>query len=197
MFDPRNLKREYQYSATPTQYAGTVYRSKLEARWALFFDLVGIKFNYEPKHIEFTSSIDGEKTGYLPDFWMPDLNGGSYVEIKPDAPAPNEIEKAVKLCRQTGRPVYIHFSILHLWDHDGNDRVNVLINEHDPAFSPWLFLPSDWFSDQVNIAACCGHVIGPIGGATWYMHDMYWRNAKTGKHQIVPDLLYKAMEREF
>lgn len=46
-----------------TVYNGYRFRSRLEARWAVFFDAMGIKYEYEPEGFEFE---DGTK--YLPDF---------------------------------------------------------------------------------------------------------------------------------
>lgn len=42
----------------PTMYAGTRFRSRLEARWACFFDLLGWRWEYEPFDLD----------GYIPDF---------------------------------------------------------------------------------------------------------------------------------
>jgi hypothetical protein len=58
--------------AIPTMYDGTEYRSRLESKWAAFFDLIGWKFTYEP--------VDGN--AYLPDFLV---HGRSplMIEIKP------------------------------------------------------------------------------------------------------------------
>jgi hypothetical protein len=39
---------EYKFKAHPTKYAGVLFRSRLEARWAAFFDLVKWKWEYEP-----------------------------------------------------------------------------------------------------------------------------------------------------
>jgi len=39
---------EYTIKAHPTLYKGVMYRSRLEARWAVFFDLAGWKHEYEP-----------------------------------------------------------------------------------------------------------------------------------------------------
>jgi hypothetical protein len=39
---------EYTIAAIPTVYKGIKYRSRLEARWAAFFDLLGFEFEYEP-----------------------------------------------------------------------------------------------------------------------------------------------------
>ncbi len=58
-----------------TIYKGYRFRSRLEARWAVFFDSLGIKWEYEPEGIEFD---DG--TRYLPDFYLPDSN--QFFEVK-------------------------------------------------------------------------------------------------------------------
>ena len=58
-----------------TLYAGILFRSRLEARWAMYFDLLGYEWDYE---LEGFSTKFG---GYLPDFYLPKL--GIFVEIKP------------------------------------------------------------------------------------------------------------------
>lgn len=64
-------------SVTPiqTEYDGYLFRSRLEARWAVFFDNAGIDYEYEPEGFD----LNGEY--YLPDFYLPDFE--IYVEIKP------------------------------------------------------------------------------------------------------------------
>lgn len=62
--------------AIETHYAGHRFRSRLEARWAVFFDSLGIKWEYEPQGY----LVGPERTPYLPDFWLPDLN--VWVEVK-------------------------------------------------------------------------------------------------------------------
>jgi len=57
-----------------TRYAGHRFRSRLEARWAVFFDHLGIEWQYEPECFK----IAGK--GYLPDFWLPGLC--TWVEVK-------------------------------------------------------------------------------------------------------------------
>lgn len=64
--------------AIETEYKGYKFRSRLEARWAVFFDAIGIKWEYEPEGYQFE---DG--TMYLPDFYLLDLK--TYVEIKPES----------------------------------------------------------------------------------------------------------------
>src|SRR5215469_15225967 len=47
-----------------TEYDGRRFRSRLEARWAVFFNALNIKFLYEDQGFD----IDGE--AYLPDFCL-------------------------------------------------------------------------------------------------------------------------------
>lgn len=49
-------------SAIETRYKGYRFRSRLEARWAMFYDLVGVSWTYETDPL----SVNGE--AYLPDF---------------------------------------------------------------------------------------------------------------------------------
>lgn len=63
--------------AIETAYAGRLFRSRLEARWAVFFDSLGIHWQYEPQGFE---AVDGSR--YLPDFYLPDLQ--TWVEVKGD-----------------------------------------------------------------------------------------------------------------
>ena len=58
-----------------TVYNGYRFRSRLEARWAVFFDTLGIRYEYEPEGFVLS---DGTK--YLPDFWLTDLH--VWVEVK-------------------------------------------------------------------------------------------------------------------
>ena len=66
-----------------TRYKGYKFRSRLEAKWAVFFDACGIDWDYEPEGF----CIDGE-INYLPDFLLHDVFVQAvgvidlYVEIK-------------------------------------------------------------------------------------------------------------------
>lgn len=60
--------------AIDTIYNGFKFRSRLEARWAIYFDLIGLEYEYEPDGID----IDG--IPYLPDFYIPKHN--TFAEIK-------------------------------------------------------------------------------------------------------------------
>lgn len=64
--------------AIETHYNGHRFRSRLEARWAVFFDSLGISWEYEKEGF----NVDG--TWYLPDFYLPHLD--LWIEIKPGDP---------------------------------------------------------------------------------------------------------------
>lgn len=61
-----------------TVYNGYRFRSRLEARWAVFFDAAGIRYVYEPEG--FQVDLGDRVIRYLPDFYLPDF--GIYVEVK-------------------------------------------------------------------------------------------------------------------
>jgi hypothetical protein len=66
--------------AIETRYNGYRFRSRLEARWAVFFDAAGIPYEYEPEG--FFVGGWSEKTPYLPDFRL--CNQNLWVEVKGD-----------------------------------------------------------------------------------------------------------------
>jgi hypothetical protein len=62
--------------AIQTRYAGCRFRSRLEARWAVFFDAMGIPWQYESQ-----GYYIGGRT-YLPDFYLTEC--ATWVEVKGD-----------------------------------------------------------------------------------------------------------------
>lgn len=93
-----------EIKAIETHYNGHRFRSRLEARWAVFFDAVGITYEYEPE------GYVNNGQSYLPDFYLPyATNYGCFVEVKPNDPSRlPEIAKAVNcLCFQTAKPLVI------------------------------------------------------------------------------------------
>lgn len=66
-----------------TVYNGYRFRSRLEARWAVFFDALGIKYEYEPEGFDL-----GEAGWYLPDFLVKSIDGDTwFYEVKPSLDA--------------------------------------------------------------------------------------------------------------
>lgn len=99
-----------------TRYKGYFFRSRLEARWAVFFDSLGVDWEYEPEGFEFP---DGSR--YLPDFLLSTLGSyGPYVEIKGEPPTEDEIKKMCDLCFHTTSYGYI------LWGPPGKHSIGYI-----------------------------------------------------------------------
>jgi hypothetical protein len=64
--------------AIPTIYNGVQFRSRLEAKWAAFFDLLGWPWQYEPFDLD----------GWIPDFL---LGADILIEVKPVVEYPHDI----------------------------------------------------------------------------------------------------------
>lgn len=77
-----------------TIYNGYRFRSRLEARWAVFFDVLGIEYEYEPEGFEL-----GDGLRYLPDFYLPENDVWVEVKGKPADQIPDsELEKIIRFC---------------------------------------------------------------------------------------------------
>ena len=83
-----------EIKAIETRYKGYRFRSRLEARWAVFFDTLGIRWEYEPEGYVL------EHGPYLPDF---DTEIG-FVEIKGSGGRTEEDETLlIDLHRESGK----------------------------------------------------------------------------------------------
>jgi hypothetical protein len=86
-------------SVLPTYYKHYAFRSRTEARWAVFLDLAYVVYRYEYEGFDLGGGW------YLPDFWLPEHQ--IWLEIKGDMPTTEEREKAQQLAAGTGHPVVI------------------------------------------------------------------------------------------
>lgn len=89
----------FKAKAINTHYNGFFFRSRCEARWAVFFDKLGIEYVYEPEGFELKSGR------YLPDFYLPKWR--CWVEIKGENATPDERKKCRDLMMQDGRVVLL------------------------------------------------------------------------------------------
>jgi hypothetical protein len=90
MKEPKMKTENNGIRAIETRYRGCLFRSRLEARWAVFYDSLGIEWRYEPEGFNL-----GELGLYLPDFWLPQL--ALVIEIKPHENFPTETSEKVWL----------------------------------------------------------------------------------------------------
>jgi hypothetical protein len=81
-------------STIETAYNGVTFRSRTEARWAVFFDAAGIPWQYEPEGFEFC----GER--YVPDFWLP--REQTYFEVKGELPALDTLDRLYRFSSVSG-----------------------------------------------------------------------------------------------
>lgn len=86
--------------AIETRYKGYKFRSRLEARWAVFFDSLGLKWDYEPEGFDL-----GSEGWYLPDFYIHDWN--AYCEIKPRATEAVHWKKPPALAIQCNKFIFL------------------------------------------------------------------------------------------
>lgn len=85
--------------AIRTTYKGIEFRSRTEARWALFFDELGIPWEYEREGYELPSGW------YVPDFWLPQQD--CVWEVKGVRPTKQESALAGEVSAELGCEVFV------------------------------------------------------------------------------------------
>lgn len=92
-----------EIKAIETTYKGYKFRSRIEARWAVVFDTLGIPWEYEKEGYDLPSGA------YLADFWLPTaehpFGKGVWFEVKGEAPKQIEKQLAAELATATGHAV--------------------------------------------------------------------------------------------
>jgi hypothetical protein len=81
----------YTINPIETRYKGTTFRSRLEAKWAAMFDLLGWNWKYEPCDFN----------GWIPDFAIIGKRSHVFVEVKPVFLLPPEVAKMIEKSRCT------------------------------------------------------------------------------------------------
>lgn len=113
-----------------TEYNDYRFRSRLEARWAVFFDSLGITYKYEEEGYDL-----GDGVRYLPDFWLP--RHDCWIEIKKGEPSAEELHTAGLLAAQSGKWVDIFAGD----PHPGTFKVIALQStrpQHQPSLWPYV-----------------------------------------------------------
>lgn len=95
--------------AIETVFRGNRFRSRIEARWAVFYTEMGIRYEYEREGFDL-----GEAGLYLPDFWLPDL--GFWVEIKGTKMTDAEEAKVSALADAADQRVYVFTGDIPVFD---------------------------------------------------------------------------------
>jgi hypothetical protein len=131
-----------EIKAIPTRYKGYTFRSRLEARWAVVFETLGVSWSYEKEGYELSN---GE--WYLPDFWISDWK--AFLEVKPR------------------RRFFIDAMVKAQQLADGSDR-DVILLAGDPWFGEYQAMT---FSPQTYVIPGCKFYQCPDCGAIWLASD--------------------------
>ncbi|MGO8948480.1 MAG: hypothetical protein ACLQUY_12630 [Ktedonobacterales bacterium] len=111
-----------------TVYKGYRMRSRLEARWAVFLDSLGIPWEYEKE------GYDLGGVPYLCDFWLPEQC--DWFEVKPHAPTDGEEQKAEKLALETDSRVTMGLTIPSPW-YEGLPGGRKALLGYSPTLWAW------------------------------------------------------------
>lgn len=167
-----------------TYYNGIKFRSRAEARWAVFFDACGIKWEYEPE-----GYVVGDNLCYLPDFLIHNVgirgsekNGQTfdlYIEVKgSNKITSEEIEKIDKFSAVTNE------EDREDWDKMLKNKKNILVvgsvpqnlddmralNNEDNDFYSFKYIDEDTY--QLYLCVKDNQLL-LRGSDTNYMSDIY------------------------
>lgn len=159
-----------------TRYAGHRFRSRTEARWAVFMDHLNVPWEYEPQGYV----VDG--TPYLPDFLVwPDTDLAFWLEIKGTFPTDDELAKARGLAEGTETDTYVYWGKLeapapnlsHLTDmqYMGADQGGYIWVD-DRGWAEYPTLPPAWQLGLTPTAFRFGPRANPkIKSGFWWWTD--------------------------
>jgi hypothetical protein len=125
--------------AIETGYRGHRFRSRLEARWAVFFDALGLHYDYEPEGYQLTSGW------YLPDFWLPAWRCWFEVKPFPDSQHLQSSDHDFKLCLDILNEVRGELAILTQGTPWPGEHCSWVIS-NDPADQPFWAMCHNHFT---------------------------------------------------
>jgi hypothetical protein len=139
-----------------TRYKGYRFRSRLEARWAVFMDCLGIEYLYEDEGFVLPNGKQ-----YLPDFKVPAWK--SYLEVKPAHPSTEEIRKLWELVQDTGWFGLILYG--DVWP--GAHGIALIKPEDDWVRATCLIPPYNQFGQCRRCEGTCLLMEDEWGGGAW------------------------------
>lgn len=160
----------FQIQPIPTMYNDVKFRSRVEARWAVFFDAAGLRYQYEPDGFVV---FEG---GYLPDFWLPDVK--MFFEVKGVDPDMEEMVKCAALCRRAECDVLLAVGAPEerfqmLWFHRGDAREGRYVFAHDRYAAAGFWLLSE------EGGQCIGPATTMPGGALFFTMQPAYEAARS------------------
>lgn len=175
--------------AIQTVYKGYRFRSRLETRYAVFFDALNIKWEYEKEGYPLP-----DLGYYLPDFFLTDYK--IWVEIKGQAPTEPELDKIFALFEITGFDSFIfnglpekgkqidtHAKVSDVTKYFISKQIQV---DTDDALIKFFLSPVK-YSEGPNIhCPVCGEDYVHIGKPTSSWDNPKFGNGHSGPSVIIP-----------
>lgn len=161
--------------AIETRYKGYRFRSRLEARWAVFFDALGVQWQYEPEGFD----LDGVL--YLPDFYLPQFD--RWIEVKGHELEKGEKdwEKVARLATATGNPVYV--TVGEVWMPYNGDGSGELANYWRPIHPGGNWASHSWFVECAHCRKLSIVVYGHVAQGECGCFKDYTRRIGTLEYQ--------------
>lgn len=146
--------------AIETIYNSYRFRSRLEARWAIFFDRLGIPYQYEAEGFEL------ETTRYLPDFWLP--NQQVWFEIKGQELTEREEEKCMQFAKE--QPLFVSVGSIPIPGEDDCNMIYKYTADDRSEGYQWIECP---FCDNLNIVKD-GSGLDLSCQCVWHSMNLAW-----------------------
>lgn len=132
-----------------THYDGYRFRSRAEARWAVFFNAAKIKYIYEPEGF-----ILSTNDAYLPDFYLPDSK--EYFEVKPADDS--DLSKPIQFIKDTDKPLVIGYADFTFQApyHYGDGHYSGVGDKKGSCLYKCVYCHNFFFLDDSSIWDCSG-----------------------------------------
>ena len=206
-----NREKENIIKPIKTFYKGIEFRSRLEARWARFFDACGVRWDYEQEGYEL-----GNGRRYLPDFLIHNVGiygseeKGIYFDIYIEVKGIMTKEDSEKIINFSTRKFSENFietglDISRLYEKPlilvGNipqKMTDMLTDNDNSVYKPAFYDFGCILPDCRGNTACLGYkngvlVIAPMG----YGWDEYWEEGKTSAIQRTEEMFAIARNEKF
>jgi hypothetical protein len=160
----KSQSREPAPHGIPTVYKGRQFRSRLEARWAAFFDLLHWPYEYEPFDL----------AGWIPDFL---LLGKTrvLVEVKPAVDFPEDIADEISIAAGTagwdGELLIVGASISPGGPYLGDVQLGWLgetARASGEPFDPADWETKPWWFSEASTYGCIGLIGISSNDYTWF-----------------------------
>jgi hypothetical protein len=162
-----------------TVYQGYRLRSRLEARYGVFFDTLGLPWRYEAE------GFDVGGVAYLPDFYLPEWD--VYFEVKPTLPktvfteGPDGGQVRVLPVFEEGRHTdfgkFLLASSALMGEEKGAKRPRLYLLCGTPGFPSLQRYKGLW---KLNDGSVVLHAVGPVDGAVLLPVEAWSEQTETG-----------------